>query len=197
MGRGAPRTRYDRGVRSLALVALVVVACSEPAAPAPSASPAVPAAGPSPVGLIAPAALAATLPDDLGEYAARAAPEHGHDRTGVVVTTWASRAYRRGDAIAHVRMVDASRAPDLVMGFAAAQQIELPAGPDGFELLPTGVGGRPALASWDPGAASSEAQVLVQGRVIVAVAIQGARAPEDAIELLDRAPLRDLEALLR
>ena len=184
-------------MRSLALVALVVVACSEPAAPAPSASPAVPAAGPSPVGLIAPAARAAYSPRSSGRVAASAAPEHGHDRTGVVVTTWASRAYRRGDAIAHVRMVDASRAPDLVMGFAAAQQIELPAGPDGFELLPTGVGGRPALASWDPGAASSEAQVLVQGRVIVAVAIQGARAPEDAIELLDRAPLRDLEALLR
>lgn len=204
-------------MRSLALACLALVACSEPApsGPAPSGPPpsdpsasepsaSEPSASEqsareasSPAGLIAPAALAATLPDALGAHTARADAEHGHERAGVVVTTWASRAYRREEAVAHVRVVDATRAPDLIMGFAAAQQIELPSGPDGFELLPTGVGGRPALASWDPGRASSEAQVLVRGRVIVAVAVQGARTPEEALELLDGAPLDALEALLR
>lgn len=186
-------------MRSLALAALVLAACSSPddAAPPARAGSADPPAERPPEGLLAPAAIAAALPDALGDHLAERDAERGTDRRGALVTTWASREYRRGESVAVLRVLDATRAPDLIVGFAAAQHIELPAGDDGFELLPTGIGERPALASWDPSTGTSEAQVLVRSRLIVAVAVHRAGAPERAVEALEAAPLDALEALLR
>ncbi|UJR83073.1 hypothetical protein [Sandaracinus amylolyticus] len=168
---------------------------SEPA-PTPPARP-TPSAPSTPAGLVAPSALAGALPQRLGSFEATGAPEP-HVELGVTPTTRVSVQYADGERRATVRVVDAQRAPDLVAGFAAAQRIPMAAEPEApVELVPTGIAGRPALASWVPGTSTSEAQVVVADRFVVALTIAPASVPEEAVDVLETFPFASLEALGR
>ena len=195
--RGRARSRERAPRAALALLALAC-ACAD----APSAAPggddrprSPPPALDLPRGLASSAALAAVLPGELGTFRASADAETDLER-GVAPTSRASRSYvDADDRTARLRIVDAARSPDLVAGFAAAQQIAIPGEPGDDELLPTGIAGRPALASWAPAAQVSEAQALVADRIVVALSITPARAPDEAVELLERFDFARLAAL--
>lgn len=183
----------------LVLLALLVVGCDDARSIAPrDERPSAPAETPvaAPEGLTTPDALASALPDDLGAFRASADAEGDVER-GVAPTSRASRAYvDSDDRTARLRVVDAARSPDLVAGFAAAQQIAIPGEPGDDELLPTGIAGRPALASWAPTTQVSEAQVLVADRFVVALSITPARTPDEAVERLERFDFARLAALV-
>jgi hypothetical protein len=167
-----------------------------PAEPAPTPAAAERSPAPTPAGLVPPAALAGALPERLGGFTVRGEAVQ-HAAPGLVPTSSASLAYADGERRASLRIVDAGRAPDLVAGFAAAQRIDVPAAPGEDELVPTGIAGRPALASWSPERGASEAQVLVARRFLLALTVTPASTPEEAVELLEGLPFERLEALAR
>lgn len=189
---------------SVALTLALAAACSdpvqrEPEPPAPEpAEPARPTehAQQMPTGLASPSALAAALPERLGDLE-RSGDPAPHVELGVTPTTRVALGYEEGERRATLRVVDAARARDLVAGFAAAQRIGAIDAPGTDELVPTGIAGRPGLASWSPETRTSEAQVLVADRFVVALTLTPAQVPEEAVELLESLPLERLEALAR
>lgn len=188
--------------RLVAMLVLTVAfaGCSD-RAPAPSpdqiapARPAEPARR-TPLELQPPSALADALPDRLGGFA-RTGAVVPHVELGALPTTRVTAHYRDGERHASLRIVDAARSRDLVAGFAAAQHVGAIDPPGGDELVPTGIGGRPGLVSWAPATSSSEAQVLVSNRFVVALTVTPAEVPEEAVDLLDAMPFGPLEALAR
>lgn len=186
-----------RRVLVLVSIALLEVSCTEPPAvdrPAPRPSSARPEL---PDGLVSPRAIASTLPDRLGELRASADAEPGIE-LGLAPTSRITRSYADDHGRrAVLRIIDAARAPELIAGFAAAQQLAVPGAADDDELLPTGIADRPALASWSPAARTSEAQVLVSDRFVVALSIEPARSEDEAVEALEGYDFRALEALSR
>ncbi len=187
-------------MRRSILVSLLgaTVACSDPA---PAAEPVTERPSPgarddTPPGLVPSRRLAAALPDRLGAFTAVGEAEHTTE-VEPATTTRALRRYRDGERAAILRVIDAGRTPDLVIGFAAAQQIALPSLPGDGELIAIGIAGRPGLASWDPVRTASEAQVLVRSRLIVSLSIAPAMPPEESVDLLETLPFAELEALLR
>ena len=187
-----------RTTRIALWVCLCLAACGEEARtpqalPEETASPTEQEAA----GLVSASRLGATLPDRIASFEATA------DATGALVPTFgapitrAERTYADGERRATLRVIDATRSPGLVVGFAAAQQLDIGNLPGEGELVATGIGERPGLASWDPATRTSEAQVLVQSRVVVALRIERAELPEDAVTALDGLDLAPFEALLR
>ncbi|AKF04367.1 hypothetical protein [Sandaracinus amylolyticus] len=187
--------------RTAFLVSLTALslACetSRDAEPAPAPERTAPSAPGTPAGLVAASALASALPQRLGAFEATGTPEP-HVELGVTPTTRVSAQYADGERRATVRVVDAQRAPDLVAGFAAAQRIPMPSDPSApDELVPTGIAGRPALASWTPGTSTSEAQVVIAERFVVALTITPASVPEEAVDVLETFPFASFDALAR
>lgn len=196
----------------LALPPALVGACDSPAPAATDvADHERPSAPGVPEGLLAPGALASVLPDRIGPFRA-SGDATGDVARGLAPTAQASRAYQApalsgapdgASRRATLRVIDAARAPELIAGFAAAQQIVLADEPSAGlasardELLPTGIAGRPALASWSPRSATSEAQVLLANRLVVALAVIPATASDEAVGLLESLDLDAIERRAR
>ena len=178
--------------RAALLLVLLSTACGEPRTETPAR---VDPGAPAPAGLAPPRALAAALPDRIGAFEAGAPAEHAIEPRGGAPITRAERSYVDGQRTAVLRVIDATRAPELAIGFAAAQHLETEMGDR--ELVATGVADRPALASWDPATSTSEAQVLARSRLVIALHVTPAREPDEAVALLDTIALAELEALLR
>jgi hypothetical protein len=180
-------------VRSPLVLLLLAAGCDAPSH-SPASTP-VERTESAPAGLVPPLALAAALPDRIGPFDARAPAESATDPRDGAPITRAQRAYTDGQRTAVLRVIDATRAPELAIGFAAAQHLETEMGER--ELVATGIADRPALASWDRATSTSEAQVLARSRLVIALHVTPARESDEAVALLDTIAIPELEALLR